>query len=89
MFGLPGNAAGVCMGGGVATSEPWGWLAGDSLTHIRQDMKERGGGGRSKGMGGFPRRLSHFFTPLRDLAMAGVSDARAVESVVLNRADDL
>lgn len=69
-----------------ATSDPWGWLAwGQSHTHTGQEAQEGDGGGRSEDLGGSPRRLSHFLTPIRDLAMAGRYEARALALVARNR----
>lgn len=56
MSGLPGDVAGVCVGGGDCHLDPWGGLAGDHVTHMTKCRKQAQGRDPQE-----PESLSHAF----------------------------
>lgn len=86
IFGLCGNTVWVCVGEPVtANSGRWDGSFGTiSCTQDRR-CRRHGGGSRSGGMGGLPERPSHSVSPIRDSAVAGGCDGRAMKLLALRR----
>ena len=86
IFGLCSNTAWVCVREPViSNSGRWDGSFGTiSCTQDRRCRRHEGDG-TSGGMGGLSKRPSHSVIPIRDLAVAGGCDGRAMELLALRR----